>query len=369
MINKRILLAFIFSILLFYNLFGTRFVHNTLNEINDCEGRIKLTLIRIWGDDEVDDENQFFRMPEDIKIGNNNLVYILDSGNHRVQIFDRSGKFIKTIGRRGKGPGDLLSPKSFCLDNDNNIIVADTNNLRIQAFDFNGKYLYSYMLKGFITVIELTVNNHIAIFSYKDSFMSKKLVSIYDLRGNLVKRIGNHLDVNKTISEFGTIFFDCDKNENFFISYYAIPLYQKYSFQGKSLLIVSYEVPFKAPKVGLNDSKEEPIVKGERKHVSAGISLGEDDRIFMITTTRERRENEKYFLVSDSPGDIRIAPKRDYPEKTDRFRLMVFDKTGKITAAKKLDVVCDKIYVYQNRLFIINTYLGMKIYEYKMSFN
>ncbi len=367
--KKGIAIIILLYILSFYNFSGTRFVHNTLNEINACEDKIKITLIRVWGDDDADDENQFFRMPADIKIRNKNLIYILDSGNHRVQVFDLTGKFIRTIGRRGKGPGDLLSPTSFCLDNDNNIIVADARNYRIQAFNSNGKYLYSYRLKGFISDIKLNRDNQIAIFSHSDSFMSKKLVSIYDFKGNLVKRIGNHIDINKPISEFGTIFFDFDKNGNIIISYYAVPLYQKYSYRGKSLLIASYEVPFEAPKVGLNDSKEEPIVKGERKHVSAGLSVGEEDRVFLITTTREKRENEKFFLVSDGPGDIRIAPKKDYPEKTDRFRLMVFDKTGKITAAKKLDVNCDKIYVNQNRLFIIDTYLGMKIYEYKMSFN
>jgi hypothetical protein len=367
--KREILIVFLLYIFSIHNFPETRFVHNTLNEINACEGKIKLTLIRVWGDDEVDDENQFFRMPSDIKISDNNLVYILDTGNHRIQIFDRSGKFIKTIGRRGKGPGDLLMPLSFCLGNDKNIIVADSSNYRIQAFNFNGKYLYIHRLKGFITIIKLNRDNQIATFSHTDSFMSKKLVSIYDFKGNLVKRIGNHIDINRPISKFGSIFFDCDKNGNIIISYYAVPLYQKYSYQGKSLLIVSYEVPFRTPKVGLNDSKEEPIVKGEGKPVSYGISVGEDDHVFLVTTTREMRENEKYFLVSDSPGDISIWPKRDYPEKTDRFRLLVFDKTGKITAAKKLDVVCDKMYVFKDRLFIIDKYLGMKIYEYKMSFN
>jgi len=367
--KKGILIVFLLYLFSFHNFSETRFVHNTLNEINACEGKINLTLIRVWGDDEVDDENQFLRFPEDIKISNDNLVYILDSGNHRIQVFDLTGNFKRTIGRRGQGPGDLLIPTSFCLDNDNNIIVADARNYRIQSYNCNGRYLYSYRLKGFISDIKLIKDNHIAIFSHSVSFLSKKLVSIYDFKGNLVKRIGNPIDFNKPITQFGSIIFDCDKNGNIIISYPAVPLYQKYSYQGKSLLIVSYEVPFKAPKVGINDSKEEPIVIGERKHVSSSISVDREDRIFLITTTREMRENEKYFLVNDSPGDIRIAPKRDYPEKTDRFRLMVFDKTGKITAAKKLDVVCDKIYVKKNRFFIINTYLGMKIYEYKMSFN
>ncbi len=367
--KKGILIVFLLYILSFYSFSETRFVHNTLNEINACEGKINLNLIMVWGGDDVDDENQFFRMPSDIKISNDNLIYILDTGNHRVQVFDLTGKFKRTIGRRGKGPGDLLMPTSFCLDKNNNIIVADAINYRIQAFNFKGKYLYSYRLKGFITDIKLNRDNQIAIFRHSDSFMSKKLVSIYNSKGNLVKRIGNHIDINRPFSQFGTILFDCDKNGNIIISYRGVPLYQKYSYQGKSLLIVSYEMPFKAPKVGLNDYKEEPIIKGERKHVSSGISLGEEGRVFLVTTTREIRENEKYFLVSDSPADIRIWPKRDYPEKSDRFRLMVFDKTGKITAAKKLDVVCDNMYVYKNRLFIINTYLGMKIYEYKMSLN
>lgn len=66
---------------------------------------------------------------------------------------------------------------------------------------------------------------------------------------------------------------------------------------------------------------------------------------------------------------MRRYPKGPLPEKIDRFRLLVFSPAGKIIAARKLDVFCDSIYVYGTSLFIIDTYMGMKIFEYKMSFD
>ncbi|MCP4213395.1 MAG: hypothetical protein GY765_02010, partial [bacterium] len=46
----------------------------------------------------------------------------------------------------------------------------------------------------------------------------------------------------------------------------------------------------------------------------------------------------------------------------------VFSPEGKVIASKQLNVFCDKIYVHGDQLFIVDTYMGMKIHQYKMSF-
>ncbi|MES0447357.1 MAG: hypothetical protein ABUJ92_12505 [Desulfobacterales bacterium] len=56
---------------------------------------------------------------------------------------------------------------------------------------------------------------------------------------------------------------------------------------------------------------------------------------------------------------------KEFPEKTDLFRLLVFDFNGNIIASKILPVYCDQLYVHGNRLFIIDTYRLMKIYEHR----
>jgi hypothetical protein len=80
-------------------------VHNTLAEIESVKGKIQLNLVRTWGGDEVEDENQFFKDPWDIIIGKDSFIYISDFGNHRIQVFDEKGIYKRSIGRRGQGRG------------------------------------------------------------------------------------------------------------------------------------------------------------------------------------------------------------------------------------------------------------------------
>jgi hypothetical protein len=73
-------------------------------------------------------------------------------------------------------------------------------------------------------------------------------------------------------------------------------------------------------------------------------------------------------VKSKSGGEIRFTRPEFDSEKTDLLRLLVFNSTGKVIASADLDVNCDRIYTHGNRLFIIDSFKAMKIYEYKISF-
>jgi sugar lactone lactonase YvrE len=55
--------------------------------------------------------------------------------------FDKTGKFIKTWGRKGSGPGDLDIPHAIAMDSQGRLFVGDRQNNRIQIFDQDGKLL------------------------------------------------------------------------------------------------------------------------------------------------------------------------------------------------------------------------------------
>ncbi len=354
------------------NVFGQQMsVQNTLKHIDSCEGKIKLTLARTWGDDETADENQFFRYPGDIKIGKDGMVYIVDKGNNRVQVFDRAGNYQKTVGRKGKGPQDLLRPCAIAFDNDKNLVVAEIDNHRIQVFDPVGRYLHIFKtINATPSFMATTRKNEIAAYSYQKSFKSRTLITLYTPQGKIIREIGKIQDSAKSILNFEGIFFTLDKNDNFFISYYATPYYRKYSYDGKPVMIVTYEVPFESPGVYIENPQDEPIIKGKKKgRVCTGLSIDNQGRVFLVATTRQQKKSERFFLVSDGPGTIRRWPKNAATENTDWFRLLVFNPKGKVIAAKKLNVFCDRIYVHEHSLFIIDTYMGMKVYEYKISFD
>jgi len=61
--------------------------------------------------------------------------------NSRVAKYDKNGKWIKSFGEPGSGPGQLNTPHSIATDKDGNVYVANRGNSRIEVFDGDGKYL------------------------------------------------------------------------------------------------------------------------------------------------------------------------------------------------------------------------------------
>ena len=59
-------------------------------------------------------------------------------GNSRVVKFNKDGNFVKTWGERGTEPGDFNTPHSLVVDDNDVVYVADRGNSRIQVFDTDG---------------------------------------------------------------------------------------------------------------------------------------------------------------------------------------------------------------------------------------
>jgi sugar lactone lactonase YvrE len=59
----------------------------------------------------------------------------------RIVKFDRNGKFLKSWGKFGAGPGELKGPHALAFDSRGRLFVADRANFRLQIFDQDGKHL------------------------------------------------------------------------------------------------------------------------------------------------------------------------------------------------------------------------------------
>ena len=82
-----------------------------------------------------------FNLPRDAVVGADGLLYVVDGGNFRVQIFDTEGKFVKIIGAIGRQSGQFSRPKEIAADTQGNIYVADSAFGNFQIFDRNGVLL------------------------------------------------------------------------------------------------------------------------------------------------------------------------------------------------------------------------------------
>ena len=85
--------------------------------------------------------------PRSIGIGRDGLVYVTDTGNKRIQVFDANGQFVRVFGTTGTEPGQFNEPVGLAIDGDD-LLVADAWNGRIQRLDRNGVPISSVPVAG-----------------------------------------------------------------------------------------------------------------------------------------------------------------------------------------------------------------------------
>lgn len=62
----------------------------------------------------------------------------------RVSVFNKNGKFLRTIGKAGTGPGEFRTPHALAFDSKGRLIVADRHNHRVQILTKDGKFVGEY---------------------------------------------------------------------------------------------------------------------------------------------------------------------------------------------------------------------------------
>lgn len=68
-----------------------------------------------------------------------NLLFLLDQKNHAVYLFDLEGKYLRTIGGPGLGPGELSYPFNITTTNDSQLVVVD-NQSKAHFFNWEGEF-------------------------------------------------------------------------------------------------------------------------------------------------------------------------------------------------------------------------------------
>jgi sugar lactone lactonase YvrE len=91
--------------------------------------------------------NGDFSTPQGVAVDSDGNVYVTDTLNNRVEIFDADGEFISEFGRHGDGPGYFSRPKGIAVDSDGHIWVADAMEDRLQVFNKEGQ-LMTYIGTG-----------------------------------------------------------------------------------------------------------------------------------------------------------------------------------------------------------------------------
>lgn len=84
------------------------------------------------------------RNPQGIALDPEGNIYVADTGNNRIQKFDRHGRLLRQIGGFGWGREQFDRPVDICASSGLDVFVADYNNERIERYDVHLNYISSY---------------------------------------------------------------------------------------------------------------------------------------------------------------------------------------------------------------------------------
>jgi DNA-binding beta-propeller fold protein YncE len=89
-----------------------------------------------------------FSLPESVAVDRDGNVYVTDTFNNRIEIFDADGQFINMFGKNGDGPADFERPKGIAVDCDGHIWVVDAAQNLVKVFNQQGRLLIYFGGQG-----------------------------------------------------------------------------------------------------------------------------------------------------------------------------------------------------------------------------
>ena len=162
--------------------------------------------------------DEMFKFPYGLAVSYRDEIVVADSQNHRVQVFDRNGTFLRSFGHKGETAGDLDNPIGIAIDKDRNIFISDWSKNRVKIFSWEGRHLGSFGGEGSLDShlsgpwgLSLDSTGNVIV---ADS--GNKLIKIFTPNGRFVMKIGGQGSFSFPIHcvQCGEYFIVSDSNEH-----------------------------------------------------------------------------------------------------------------------------------------------------------
>lgn len=233
-------------------------------------------------DDDEDDLS--FKNPQGLALDAADNLYVADKGNDRVLKLSPDGSQVllqlaKLDGhgrpKPGSGPGELRHPQDVAVDGNGDIYVADSGNVRIQVFDSSGTFLRQFGPGVLLSTSEV---RGIALTA-EGLWVSDKeqeRVFLFSRAGTLIKSIG---DADSAVGEISRMRgLAADRLGALYVVEPNRDRTQKFDPQGKGLLTFG-------SKAGLSQAD-----KHARRYLTQPIdaAIAPDGSIWITDTGRDR---------------------------------------------------------------------------------
>jgi hypothetical protein len=310
-------------------------------------------------------------------------IYVNDWDRKRIQKFDPQGKYLITIGRKGRGPGEFVNAWNPRFDKDGNLYVFDLSNRRISFFTTDGEYLKQISLpqgmsihymnsQGLFFAAQSKILSDSDIFSYTYTYglFDKDLSQVADIYSQTTER---KRDTSSRAHYVANIYSDdaydpeltflMSKDEFIYLGYTEKYEIKIFSPEGKLVKIIQRE--YKPIKIGkkhkedfikyLEDEyfrftpRDQPIKKDI-------IRLLKYPKYLPAYQTFTMMENGWLFVVVDSGEE-------------EAKLIDIFDQDGKYIAQFTTAVSTDRLIFKNGKAYAIDTvndFRYVKRYSYEI---
>lgn len=126
--------------------------------------------------------------PRGVAVGPDGRVWVTDTGNHQVRIYDAALERPETIGKRGSGSSEFASPVGICAGRSGDVYVADTGNRRIVVMNSAGKFKAAWPFPGWERAVEpyVEVDDDESVF-VTDPGVAEEVIH-FGRRGEILQR-------------------------------------------------------------------------------------------------------------------------------------------------------------------------------------
>ncbi|MCF6270175.1 MAG: 6-bladed beta-propeller [Melioribacteraceae bacterium] len=148
----------------------------------------------------------------------NRLIYVTETANHRILVFNEDGEFQRSIGKRGHRDGEFNFPTFLTVDKKGTLFVVDGLNFRVQVFDKDGSFIKSFGEAGdasgyFNRPKGITVDSYGHLFIVDALFHT---VQVFNSDGNFLYNFGGMGQLNSRF--WMPIGITIDEDNNIFIA-------------------------------------------------------------------------------------------------------------------------------------------------------
>ena len=153
-------------------------------------------------------------------MGNNGRVYVMDGVNNKVKVFNLKGAPLFSFGGTGKGNGKFNFPLGIGVDKSDLVYVADSGNHRVQIFSPDGAYISQFTTETDKEQIkasdptDVVVNNALKRCYVVDN--DNHRILIYDLEKRVILKTQGTMGMEKRDFRFPFL-LDIDQEGNLYI--------------------------------------------------------------------------------------------------------------------------------------------------------